>query len=123
MTRLSGDLYLSELQELFGDDLTGVYDEKATCKKINHPSNGVFWCDDDENDKSSCTFMWQDGFHPIGPLKKKCQCRNGECGWNPDEKSYCKKNPTCDRIEVPENGRIECPGTNLIWIFMIDDLK
>ena len=44
-----------------------------------------------------------------GPLKKKCQCKNRECSWTPSDKSYCRKNPVCPRIQIPENGRIECP--------------
>jgi len=53
--------------------------------------------------------MCQEGYHPIGPLKKKCGCKNRECMWGPSEKSFCRKNPTCPNIETPKNGRIECP--------------
>ena len=103
-----GAVYLSELKDIFGEELA-VHAEKASCPKIKHPENGVFWCDDDENDKSICSFMCQEGYHPIGPLKRKCSCKNRECMWTPSEKSYCRKNPTCPNIDTPQNGRIECP--------------
>ena len=54
-----------------------------------------------------------DGYHSVGPTKKKCQCKNKECLWTPAEKSFCRKNPTCPAIPIPKNGRVECPVESL----------
>ena len=82
---------------------------RGTCDALSKIQNGVHWCDDDENDKSVCSLLCQTGYHPVGPPKKKCTCRSGQCNWSPSTRSFCRPNPTCAAIQAPKNGRVDCP--------------